>query len=315
MIHSAPGFAGRRPRWPAIVGTVVAAVALSGCAWALVPAEPSESDKLQQQAQAALARWADAVAAVGGHDGIALVGDLTAQVGDWEPSVGDNNKPALMAGLVHAAVSVPAATGGEGTVTWQDGTTQPVPVMSAQQAVARIAADVDSKDCPNCVPLQITGARLMSAPVTTTRGSAIAPVWEFTLQGTAVKVTRVAIADSIAVAVPPWNGPPWGNAENAPAGISIDSATAAVDGREITVGFVGAPLPGDQACGADYTARAVESPLAVVVIVTAHPNAAGVACALIGAPRTASVTLAAPLGERTVLEVTQGRPVPVLPTS
>ena len=96
-----------------------------------------------------------------------------------------------------------------------------------------------------------------------------------------------------------------------PAGIAIDWESATVDGRQLTVGFVGAPLSGAQACGSDYTAEGVESPLAVVVIVTAQPNAAGSACDPTSAPRTASVTLAAPLGDRTVLEVTQGRPIPV----
>ena len=40
----------------------------------------------------------------------------------------------------------------------------------------------------------------MSSPIETTRGPATAPVWEFTLQGTAVKVTRVAIAHAVVVA-------------------------------------------------------------------------------------------------------------------
>jgi hypothetical protein len=309
-------YLGRRTRRRAILAAIIMAATVSGCVWAPFAGKLSESEKLQQQAQAALARWADAVASAGGHQGVVVVGDLTDQVGDWEPAVGDNNKLALMAGLVQAAASLPPAPDGEGNVTWQDGTTQMVPVMSAQQAVAAITADIASKEvpCPDCVPLRISGARLTSAQVTTTRGSAIAPVWEFTLGGTAVKVTRVAIVDPITIALAPWTEPPWGNSGDAPAGISIDSATATVDRRELTVAFVGVPLAGDQACGADYTADAVESPLAVVVIVTVHPNGAGGACDLVGAARTASVTLAAPLGDRTVLEVTQGRPVPALVT-
>jgi len=305
------GFLALRARLSVLV-TVVLAVVLSGCGW--TPGPPtrlSESDKLQQQAQAALTRWADAVAAARSDQGVVLVGDLTAQVGIWEPEAGSNNKPALMAGLVEAAVSLPAATGGEGEVQWQDGTTTSVPVVSAEQAVAGIRTDARAEDCPDCGPLQITGARLTSGPAATSRGSAIVPMWEFTLRGTAVTVTRIAIADPVTVALPPWNGVPWGNAEDAPAGISIDSATTTVGGRELTAGFVGVPVSADQVCGADYTTEAVESSLAVVVIVTAHPNGAGGACDAVGARRTASVTLASPLGERTVLEVVMGRPVPV----
>ncbi len=310
MNHSAPGLLGRWMRRSAVVAVpVVLAAALSGCIWAQGSSRLAESEKLQQQAQAALTRWADAVAAAGGGGGIVLVGDLTGQVGVWEPSVGDN-KQALMAGLVEAAVSLPTATS-EGKVTWPDGTSKTVPVMSAEQAVAAIRAEAPAKDCPGCLPLKITGARLTSGQVTTSRGSAMAPVWEFTIRGTDVKVTRVAIASAMAVALPPWNGPPWGNGGDAPVGISVDAATATAGGRELTVGFGGAPLAGDRACGADYTAEAVESSLAVVVIVTAHPNPLPAACALIGAPRTAVVRLAAPLGERTVLEVTQGLPIMV----
>jgi hypothetical protein len=305
------GFLVRPARLSVVLAAVVLAVMLSSCIGTHGPVSSlTEAQKLQAQAQAALARWAGAVAAAHTDQAVVLVGELTAQVGDWELAVGDN-KQTLMAGLIEAAVSLPATTGSAGTVTWQDGTTKSVPVVSAPQAAAGIRADAPTKDCPGCVPLQITGARLTSGPATTSRGSAMVPMWEFTLQGTAVTVTRVAIADPAKVTLPPWSQPPWGDSGDAPVGISIDSATATAGGRELSVGFVGAPLPGDQACGADYTTEAVESSLAVVAIVTAHPNGAAVACSAVGAYRTASVTLAAPLGERTLLEVTQGRPVSV----
>ena len=133
----------------------------------------------------------------------------------------------------------------------------------------------------------------------------MAPVWEFTVRGTAVKVTRVAVAAGITVTPPPWDP------NHAPVGISIESATGTVGGRNLTVTFTGAPKPGDQGCGADYTAEAVESSTAVVVIVTEHPHGLFEACTAVGAIRAADVELAAPLGERAVLEVKQGLPVPV----
>ena len=49
----------------------------------------------------------------------------------------------------------------------------------------------------------------------------------------------------------------------------------------------------------------------VVVIVTEHRHGLFEACRLVGATRTAVVDLAAPLGERAVLEVKEGLPVPV----
>jgi len=277
------------------------AAGLSGCAIG------GDSARLHQQAQAALARWADAVAAAGAQPDFIPVGERTGQVGDWEPKVGDNNKMALMSGVVEPAVSLSAETPPDGELRWQDGTTKTVSLISAQEALAEVRAD-GVQPCPECVPLQITGARLTTGTVETSRGPATAPVWEFTLQGTAVRVTRMAIAASVTVVPPPWDP------NDAPTGISIQSASGTVGGLQLTVSFVGAPAPGNQGCGADYSAEAVESPTAVVVIVIEHPNGLGGACAAVGAERTAEVDLSATLGDRAVLEVQQGLPVAVLLT-
>jgi len=289
----------RRFRAVALIAVVGMALVLAGCL-----GTGDDPAKIQQQARAALTRWADAVAAAGGPSPVVVVGELTGQVGDWELAVGDNNKRALMAGLVEADASLSAARPPDGEVRWEDGTTASVALISAQQAVAAIQAGT-SEACGDCTPLRVTDARLTTGPIETSRGSATAPVWSLTVEGTAVTVARVAVADSIAVVLPPWNP------NDPPVGLAIESASGAVGGRQLTVAFVGAPLPGDQPCGEDYTAEAVESDLAVVVIVTRHPHVMIGACAAVGAPRTATLELAAPLGERTVLEVQQGRPVPV----
>ena len=287
-----------------IVATAALAVGLSGCS--LLAADDSAT--LHQQAQANLTRWADAVAAAGGQTAFVVVGELTGQVGDWEPDVGDNNKIALMAGLVESAVSLPADPPPDGEVRWPDGSTTAVRLISAPEALAGLKADADGSACSDCTPLQATGTRLTTAPVQTSRGPATAPVWEFDVQGTAVKVTRVAVAGGVTVTPPAWDP------DHAPVGISIESAAGTVGGRQLTVSFTGAPAPGDQGCGADYTAEAVESSTAVVVIVTEHRHGLFEACTAVGATRTAVVDLAAPLGERSVLEVKEGLPVPVRPT-
>jgi len=289
-----------------IVAAVALAAGTSGCGLL-----PNDSAKLHQQAQAALTRWADAVAAAGGQSAFVPVGELTAMVGDdWGPEVGDNDKRALMAGLFEAVVTLPTETPPDGDLRRQDGSIATVPLISAQKALSDLKADAAGSSCPECVPLQITAARLTTGPVDTSRGPAVVPVWEFTLQGTAVRVTRVAIADRVSVVPPPWDP------NNAPVGISIDSATGTVGGQHLTVGFTGAPGAGDQGCGADYTAEAVESPTAVAVIVTEHRHSSffGESCTAVGAFRTAEVALSAPLGDRTVLEVQQGRAVAVLLT-
>jgi hypothetical protein len=283
-----------------LLAAIVFAPLLAGCT-----GNGDDQAKLGQQAQAALTRWADAVGVATGRSPVVIVGDRTGQIGDWELAVGDNNKLALMSGVVEADASLPPETPPNGEVRWRDGTTAPVPLISAPQAVAAIRAET-SQPCSECIPLRITASRLTTGTIETGRGSATVPVWEFTVDGTAVRVTRVAIADPVTVVLPPWDP------NDAPVGIAIESASGTVGGHELTVNFVGGPLPDGQTCGEDYSAESVESDLAVVVIVTPH---GGPACGtLVGTLRTATVELAHPLGDRTVLEVQQGLPVPVVLT-
>ena len=279
-----------------IAVTIVAALALAGCAGG-----GADIGKLRERADAALARWADAVAAAGGPAAVVPVGEVTAQVGDWGDSdVGDNNKQALMAGLIEGD-DLPVDVPSDGEVTWQDGTTASVLVLSAADAAAAIRAV--NQPCDGCAALQITSARLTTGPFETTRGPATGPLWEFTIEGTEVKVTHVAIANRIAVVPPAWDP------EDPPVGVWIGSAQGAASGSELTVAFVGAPLPGNQSCGEDYTTEAVESDLAVVVIVIRHPALTFGACTAVGAMRTAMAELAAPLGDRAVLQVYDGTPI------
>jgi hypothetical protein len=286
---------GRAP----VMGILVAAMA-AGCAGGT-----DDVAKLRQQAHAELDRWAAAVAAAGGPSPVVPVGELTGQVGDWEPTAGDN-KAALMVGLVVAAASLPDAVPPDGVVTWPDGTTATVPVISAVEAVAAIRS-ASPGPCGGCTALRITSARLTTGPISTTRGPATGPVWEFSIDGSAVKVTRVGVGRPITVVPPPWD------ANNPPGGVRIDAASGTIGGTQLTVTFTGAPDAGDKPCGEDYTAEAVESDLAVVVIVFRHPHGSifGESCSAVGATRTATVELANPLGDRAVLEVQEGTPVPV----
>ena len=284
-------------------------VVAAGCDRAQVPASGAGSeravpaDRVHAQAQAALDRWAAAARGVAGPD-IAIVGEATGQVGDWEEPVGNNNKPALMAGLVRVAADLPTDAPPPGVVVWADGNSTPVTVPSAMEALDAIARSA-SGPCDECHPLEVTSARLVTGPIETTRGFATAPIWQFTIQGSRVLITRIAIAGPVTPEPPPWN------ANDPPVGISIDSAVGIPADARLIVSFIGAPDPGSKACGADYTAEAVESDLAIVVIVTEHSFPFGGACSAVGAIRTATVQLVGPLGKRAVLEVKEGRPVKV----
>ncbi|HET7472221.1 MAG TPA: hypothetical protein VFJ71_03750 [Candidatus Limnocylindrales bacterium] len=287
---------------------VVAALALS-CDAAPSPTSPASgerpADRLHAQALAALDRWA---AAKGSGGEVAIVGELTGQLGDWELPVGENNKLALMAGFVRAATDLPSATPPPGAVRWPDGTSATVPLLSAVEAAAAIATVPAGQTCESCRALELTSARLADGPVDTARGPAIVPVWQFTVQRSRVIVTRVALAHPVVAQPPPWDP------MEAPEGISIQHAVGRPLEASLTVSFVGAPGPASEPCGADYTAEAVESDLAIVVIVVEHRNPAPAACRLVGAERSAVVQLANPLGQRAVLEVKEGLPVTVTPS-
>ena len=234
------------------------------------------------------------------------VGELTGQVGNWEEAVGDNNKRALMGGLVFTMDVLDGDARADGEVQWPDGSTTRVPVMAAQEAIVAISTTAETT-CDDCAPLTATKATLISGPIQTSRGPATAPIWSFDIEGTDVKVTRVAIQNAIIVPALPWDPifPSYG--------MSLDSATGSAQGTEVTIAFVGAPETADKPCGEDYTAEAVESDLAIVVLVTRHPHVSlGQACTAVGARRIATAKLAKPLGDRAVLRVTDGQPVPTV---
>ena len=211
-----------------------------------------------------LSAWSKAVAAAGERAAVTRVGERTGQIGDWEAAVGDNNKRALIAGMVGAINPMPEEVPPAGEVAWPDGTTAYVPLLvgtGGHRAAIQTSTSASGDDCACSWSRRHD---LTSGPIQTRRGPATAPIWEFTVQGTAVKVARVAIADPIAVAP---------DRSRLAAGLAVDWANGTVGGNELTVAFVGASEPGDRPCGEDYTAEAVESNLAVVVIVTRHPNA------------------------------------------
>ena len=273
----------------------------------LTGASQEPMDRLHQQAHDALARWADAVRKSGGAS-ITFVGDLTGQIGEWETAVGENNKSALYAGLVEAPKGVPDDPPSSDKVRWLDGSTVDVRVLAAAKTLAALIAAATST-CDDCQPLEVTDAQQATGLVDTSRGPANTPIWVYSIAGSSVKVTRVAVDESVTVQPPPWN------ADDPPQGLAIQSATGSADSKRLTVSFVGAPDGADKPCGEDYTAEAVESDLAVVIIVEGHPYdgpaPSNLGCRLVGALRTAKVTLEKPLGKRVVLEVQQGLPVSV----
>jgi hypothetical protein len=92
----------------------------------------------------------------------------------------------------------------------------------------------------------------------------------------------------------------------------IISAAVNASGLQVTVTFTGARNPATEPCGIDYSAEAVESAKAVVVIILQQRHAYGEECTLEGVNRTAVANLTRPLANRAVLDLQQqSEPVPV----
>jgi hypothetical protein len=287
--------------------TVIAALALvlAGCNY--LGLGNAQDQVLHDRAQQVLDRWAQATASAASGS-VVIAGDLTSG-GGWDgPNAGDQ-KIAFLSGVVDATPALPTSAPAPGQVVWADGTTQSVALLSAAEALQAMTDELAARggDCSDCQSLHVTAAELISGVVDTPRGPATAPLWQFEWapgDEPIDPITYVAIRDLIVVA-PLKTG--------AVAGIGIDRAYGNADSSEVTVEFVGSPYGGDNPCGADYTAEAVESDLAIVVIVHESHAASGgpQPCAAVGATRTATASLSAPMGERVVLDIQDGAPVPV----
>jgi hypothetical protein len=293
-----------------VMARFLVALLVAGCASpVLVPGEsgvptrsalPVPEDRLHRQAHDALERWAQAVRDNGGAS-ITFVADRTSQIGSWEAAVGSNNKAALTAGAVESVANLSEDRPGRREVKWVDGTKLSVEVLSARQAFDELVESA-AGECADCAPLRVTEANLATGLVETSTGPAEVPMWVYSVRGSAVRITRVAVDGSVTVDPPPWD------ADDPPVGLSIDLALGEPGSKTLDVQFVGA----DDSCALEYSAEAVESELAVVVIIEARPGPDGTqGCRSVGRLRTAKVTLEAKLGERVVLEVRQGLPVPV----
>src|SRR5262245_48792696 len=93
-------------RWR-VVAMVSAVILLGGCNRGPLPESVTGGDWLHHRAHDVLARYDQAAQAAGGLPTFIPVGDLTGQVGDWEPAAGERDKLALMAGRLIAVVPLP----------------------------------------------------------------------------------------------------------------------------------------------------------------------------------------------------------------
>jgi hypothetical protein len=198
-----------------------------------------------------------------------------------------------------------------GVITWADGSTTKVPVLSKAQVFSALKNNTVGR-CQSCdtTPLAVTDASPTTMALATSRGTANVPAWAFTVNGASGPVVQAAIPPGSyvledSVRRPAENLGPLGKAF-----VGVDVAGLSGDGgRTLEMMLAGEP------CDPAATWGGLVAEVGDVVVVGGwihdpHP-AAGCASDLIGSDIT--VRLAAPLGDRVILDAATGLPVAPVP--
>ena len=169
------------------------------------------------------------------------------------------------------------------------------PVLSATAAVERFHQaypEETVKGARTTPRLRIVKLTLGQASFETDRGPRRLPAWRLGLDRSQAPAWVLSVDPKALWTAEPTSATDMGF-----------RATPSLDGRSLTVAFIGGPDE-PTPCGIAYTGSAVESATAVVLVLHQKPQrkAGGqVACSAVGYPRTVSVQLAAALGGRVLL--------------
>ncbi|MFE9688660.1 hypothetical protein [Micromonospora sp. NPDC005806] len=258
--------------------------------------------------------------------------DATVLTGD--PGFTGEAKLAFSNGWFRDQIPMPTATPPDGTIRFPDGTLR-VPLVSAAEAYAQMDkgdpppcdgrpaalpptagtglpkpggptiepgpdGPVSSPADTPCVQLTVTGMKMGSAPVRTSRGQAEVPAWLFTVEGMRVPVARLAVAPPAIGAVPQG----MGGDRPLTGGLVTTQSLDAVDGTRLDYRV------GVGACDTGLTPLVLERDDVVVLGAGVTPPTGPCTLQLVMKP--VSVTLKAPLGDRAVLDVAGGTPLTVV---
>jgi hypothetical protein len=216
-------------------------------------------------------------------------------------------KMAALCARFALSTDLPVEAPTNSTASWADGTKVTYPAaLSARESFAALTGNPKRATNPECAslpPLPVTAARFDLTTFPTDRGKAQLSAWLFTVTGARAEFPYPAIPTSAF-----WGG-----------GISTarsgsNGATVSADGRTLTYFFTGAQ-EGTGPCQEIYRGAVAESASAVAVATGAIPHETpngGVACNVIGYPRSVLLALAAPLRGRVVVD-SRGGVVPVCP--
>ena len=258
-----------------------------------------------RRADAVRERWEQFLA--GQPDGTIVFTTDLADGGGWRGREANDQKVAALSGLFEATVPLSTETPPPSVVRWADRPEQAVELISGAEALGAMIREfrAGGSSCAECRQLQVVGARLVTVDTMTARGPASVPAWQFEFaprDEPLEPMTFVAVRD----AVTPTEFEP-----EPEYGGDIGAAYGRPGDTTVTVGVIGS------ACTKGYAGEAVESDSAIVGLITSldPPRAAGAspqACIALGVYYPVELALSAPLGDRMVLDLATGYPVPLL---
>lgn len=286
-------------------------------------ADPDLAEKFDQRARQVAQAWAASTASGAWQSGFVPLGPLTETSAGGFPS--SELKEAFNHGWYRLRSDLPATRPADGTIRFgKDRATLTVPLVSAREAYAAIdkgdppcgAPPPPSQPTPAptgpdgsvsttlpqpCVALTVTGARLGTVTVRTSRGDATVPAWLFTVAEMREPISQVAVVPSAITPVPSPSLPEF------PYQRGLVTAQDVVDAKGNALTF----RLGVGACDTDIQPLFLETGTAVVVAGTVRTTDGPCIDLLKLEPVT--VTLAEPLGARAVLDAINGTPLPPAP--
>ncbi|MFD3559921.1 hypothetical protein ACFWVU_09640 [Streptomyces sp. NPDC058686] len=182
----------------------------------------------------------------------------------------------------------------QGKVDWGHGRTLSRPLTGAKQAYQSVA--LNRSDGPR---LTVTGAKLGTATIETSRGTATVPAWLFTLEGYTNPLKRVGVTPS------KLPSSPVGQVRQGAAGglRSVRLAGVPTKGQSITVRAT------HGACDDGPVVKALETDEDVVLYASIAGAQDG-PCSSEMIEESVKVELRKPLAERVLLDAFTGQPVP-----
>jgi invasion protein IalB len=270
-------------RRSAVAAVVLALAAVAGCSSA---SSQAPTPPISSQLRAALKQWSAFPASTAGRPLVVEAGAGAS----GPPGFPDGaDQDAYSDGAI--SLSRPLPTG--------PATAAGFPLITASDAASVLTSGHGANPSP-ATRLTVTGVKLGTAVFGTDRGRKALPAWQFSFRGVTGTATVLAVADSARF---------W------PAGLGqVSTHVSAVqpgrNGGALTLTAVGAK-EGTGPCEASYSVRQQSSAASVAVYVVESDHGSATACSAAGFLVTVPVTLAAPLGNRVLVDALTFAPIPV----